>query len=1262
MRVFDVEAEHIKRLEPRQLVRLLRQLLYLEAERHGIPRSATNVPLQICVPDGGEDGRIQWKDGPERTDFVPNRFTVFQSKAQKLTPAQCAKEIAPEGVVKPQVTEVLDAGGAYILFCCHPYNRRLIKSRTDRIRDALKNACRDDWDTVDVEFWDGNKIASWVNSFFPAQVYVFECNRIALELGVRTWQEWASHHDFQTEYVSNPRLNDYIVAIRTICQDENRKPLRVTGLSGLGKTRLALEAFRPIGDDGQYRDNVLHHRVVYMDAALLENPAVAGLLNQLVKLKKSGILVVDNCESVLDRQLVKELGYRGGERISLVTLDFEPDEGGPAYPIVLKPEDCEGVVKGIVSELFPGIGGPETSRIEELAQGFASMAVLIGQQMTDAVEDIGRVSDEEIINRLVKGRGQPDRAAVTVVTTCSLFEYFEFSDETTTDHVTFMAGRIAGVDANEFFAVCKRMLRRGILQRRGQFARICPIPLALTLAANWIDERPRGPLVELIATLKEQRLFEPFCNQVTRLSFSKNADQLVASLIGPDGPFGNPEALLTEEGSRLFRALVEVNPQITTETLWRVLKDKSRAGLLDVSGEVRRNLVWSLEKLCWWSDTFPRAARMMLALAAAENETWNNNASGEFLRLFHVALPGTEADLASRLDVVKEALKSDDPEEHKLGVKALGSALETQSFSRSCGPETQGSRAPRRDYNPTGKETREYLARCIELLVAEIIRPGPDVDFVLAELAGEMRGLLGCGMIDEIEAAIQAIVGARGKYWPEGLVAIRNYLDYDAKDGLPEWIPRVARLEKMLLPESIEERLRLRVSIPDWRDRKTEGGDYVSVAAEEAEKLAEELSQDTSWYSHIGVLLKGEQRQTRSFGRKLGELVETPQLFVDTCLEQLRTIPAEEAAPEVVGAFLAGVEDTDFVATTLDRILTDEALVAFSVRIIGCLDVTEPHFKRLASVIGNSRVPITDFEVFSYGRALDKIGAGLVSEFCDKLAACSVEGARCALHVLYMYCHRDETRFNACSTSFRKLIMVDNLLPMTRRESMLSHYWEASSVKLLTREEPDTELAKYLVQTIVDIACEDPGGGSLSTGSAKGVLRVILKDYFAECWPIVGNALVQRRPCFVLGHLLGMGSEKDEDPKDAILDELPVEALLEWCEETQPARPRAIADIVPIFATVEEPTWHPLAKGLIDRFGHEPGVLDSLSANMFSFFSAGSRAPYYGRRIELLKQLLDHGEAKVRTWAEAEIKRHEREQAEAIQRTEEWKWGIIDRS
>lgn len=119
---------------------------------------------------------------------------------------------------------------------------------------------------------------------------------------------------------------------------------------------------------------------------------------------------------------------------------------------------------------------------------------------------------------------------------------------------------------------------------------------------------------------------EALCDQISKLHYVHEARKLTEELCGDSAPFGQAEVLNSEKGSRLFRSLVEVNPQATVEALDHAFGDYTKGQLLEV-GPGRRNLIWALEKLCFWEETFPIASRIMLSFAVSENETWGNNAT-----------------------------------------------------------------------------------------------------------------------------------------------------------------------------------------------------------------------------------------------------------------------------------------------------------------------------------------------------------------------------------------------------------------------------------------------------------------------------------------------------------------------------------------------------------------------------------------------------------------------------------------------------------
>ena len=63
----------------------------------------------MTAADGGEDARIEWRDGPERTGFLPRRFCQFQLKTGDVFPKKAGDEVlARENKLKPMVREALE--------------------------------------------------------------------------------------------------------------------------------------------------------------------------------------------------------------------------------------------------------------------------------------------------------------------------------------------------------------------------------------------------------------------------------------------------------------------------------------------------------------------------------------------------------------------------------------------------------------------------------------------------------------------------------------------------------------------------------------------------------------------------------------------------------------------------------------------------------------------------------------------------------------------------------------------------------------------------------------------------------------------------------------------------------------------------------------------------------------------------------------------------------------------------------------------------
>ena len=101
-RPFEVTGKHIAALSPRKLMLLTRRLLDAEALSGDLPMEGIHVAAVITAPDGGEDARIEWQGGPDRTRFLPNRVSQYQLKAGEISSAVAGADVlTTAGAVAP---------------------------------------------------------------------------------------------------------------------------------------------------------------------------------------------------------------------------------------------------------------------------------------------------------------------------------------------------------------------------------------------------------------------------------------------------------------------------------------------------------------------------------------------------------------------------------------------------------------------------------------------------------------------------------------------------------------------------------------------------------------------------------------------------------------------------------------------------------------------------------------------------------------------------------------------------------------------------------------------------------------------------------------------------------------------------------------------------------------------------------------------------------------------------------------------------------
>jgi len=1260
---FEVTIDHLSDLGPEQLVELLNRLLHAEARRNGIARAGVHVPVKITVPDEGEDGRIQWEKGPDRTDYLPTRICLFQCKATDMPPSKCRKEIrASDGSLKRAVRDVLSSGGTYIMFCNRAYNGRQISQRIEAISQVVAEANGGSNRPTNVDFYDGNKVRDWVNGHPAVALWVLEKAGRPLA-GFRTWRNWSGDEQMASyRFIESEHGSTVATELRAHLAYP-RRTARLVGLSGLGKTRLAFEAFRPPDAGEDPACQATSFSLVYANAECFAE----RLIDTLTVLRDEGVdalVIVDDCDALLHRRLA-EIVRHTDSRLSLLTLDYgTTDNAGEEHFVTLGPAP-ESVTAGILRQAYPNLPPHDVSKVVAFAQGFPQIATLLAKAYLGGAPDAGSLTDDSLLRRLLWGRSQEDPRAREAVRSCAMFRTLGF-DGRVSEQTAFVAHAIAKMPDQEFRGYVHDFMKRGLIQRRGDFIQVQPRPLALRLAA---EKWEQVLVAEAIALFKRDMpggLMAALCDQLAKLDFLQRGQEVVQQVLGSSGPLGQAEFLNTERGSRCFNSLVETNPEAAMATLERAFGGWSTEKLMAVSPG-RRNLVWALEKLCFRPETFPRAARMLLSFAAAENETWDNNATGQFVSLYQIALSATTATPEDKLLIIDEALASGEWKKIGIAVKALGRGLQTRHFSRTGGAENQGSGPSLRDWHPENyKQVRNYLSHCLSLLCQIASGHGELADLAREMISKHSRGLIDVGLVEELASAIDKISAVHGAYWPKVVEDLVFWLNSPQAKEDVQYTARVQTLLQRLIPPELGGRLRFFVSeLPQcmWRDDPAlEIG--ANWAQPHIDSLVRELAQTPDeLYRHLPSLLRGEQRQAWRFGAQLALAYQSPREFVDHSIAVLVSIPRDEANPSLLGGFLSGLENTNrpLVDEALDRIAQLPELRHYLPYLTSSLTINDSDLLRLIEALESGHLPPENLRYLAHGSVLKHLDPPSVLPLIEALAARGGGSAWAALEIAAMYFYDNKARFEALEPQMERIILNTGLMKVKTQGDLDLYHFEETAIRLLTGEPPRPAIAEHLTREILDLCGSERLLSSVKE-TAKKLTSVLLEHYIELVWPLISSAIENVVPesRSRLENLFGERFLEDKEKPGPIFG-LPYALLLSWCRNKPAVGPRFLARYVPLLQIAPDgkKTWSELVQALLAEFGQNDQVLRALTSNIWTFITWGSAAPYYEQYVEPLKSLLNHRHSAVRDWARAVLAAINQDMEGARRRAEEREWGIF---
>ena len=906
---FDVTDEDVSRLKPPEFSVLVGKLLVAEALQSNLPLDGIHVASSVNSADGGEDARIEWRGGPPRTRFLPNRFCQFQLKTGDIDPKEAGEEVLTQkNKLKPMVRKALEKGASYIMLCSRPYTRKLIDRREDSIRKSLETHGLKD---PSVWFRDSGQIASWVNYHPSVAIWLLRKMRPGLiDSSFGDWKHWSGRPEHSdSPWIDDPRLPGFREKLRAIVEIP-KGVARVVGPSGAGKSRLVLEALAPTETE-RISGVKLSDLVLYAIESEIGSHKIKEYAWNLANFRKRVVLVVDDCSEETRTDLTN-IAKHSDSGLSLVTIETgtRPDMPESENTLFVKAAEKE-LVEEIIKSEAPRISARDRERITNFAEGIISYALITAKSWHKG----GFIFSDEEEALVRKYIGHEGEDLDPVYETAKLISVF---GEVGTEAPGYEAQQVArlGIHAvRQDFQTCINKLKiRGVVASlAGGFVALTPGRVAVRLAElQWKEWSQSRREEVLVGTALSDELRIRAADRLALLNTGAVAGKIVRHILGRKTLWFPPENL--RRNLKLLYSFAQIDPQGVADLLEEILEILPASELQNET--ISHDLIEILRKIVFPEETFEVGATLLLKLARLGNE----GAGGLFASLFPVRLADTEAGWEKRLSLIGENINADDDTVLSVIVDALEEGTKTGPFSRMIageGPETHGSRPVLESWSPGTGEAWEYIKLCTESLVNLAKRRDGIGEEARDVLGRNLYGYIMNGMlVEEVERWLSE-VKEKHLYWPEALVALGNVLKYSAGE-LPG--PIEARVEKLmsdLEPRDLNARVRFFLRDMPYGHfyRKTmDEGTHLRIKKEKTEQLAEDLLAREGELEKLVPELCAEEQgmMTRLLGLGLAKKTRKPLYWKEAIMKAFELVnPPRERNRELLLGYMEGLGEKD---------------------------------------------------------------------------------------------------------------------------------------------------------------------------------------------------------------------------------------------------------------------------------------------------------------------------------------------------------------
>lgn len=627
----------------------------------------------------------------------------------------------------------------------------------------------------------------------------------------------------------------------------------------------------------------------------------------------------------------------------------------------------------------------------------------------------------------------------------------------------------------------------------------------------------------------------------------------------------------------------------------------------------------TLEKLSHFNETAEKACFLLYKLANSDVD-YQKEAKEAFSDLFYIALAETSISLTNRIEILNKIEESGISE---LLIDSYRKSLKATSF---IGKIRNANETFKRNYYlPNNREENQRYFKNSILKLKEFAISGNECSNYakkaffsqLSEQVYNGERILMLQSLNEIiskDGKIETeIRNALLKYISEG-----NYLGEEANKLINEI------LEKFK-PQNIEEELQAIVIEAPWIYSKKEQGFNENLSALKAGELATKYCTDgTDWSDNLKILLQGEQRQTFYFAQKIGEFYKDKDKneLLGKLFELYKEIPIEQQNSLFVNGLVNGVNDDEFTRTLISKMLSNESTERQGIIQIRFLNPIK--FEDIEQVKDLLRQKPEYFKDLQYL----KLKSLTKEEFVSTIDWIKEVNYSFVVEMLYEITRSEIDNYDKESwNTFRELI--DDVL---YQKDILKHsnfYNSSYHIEVLfiisINENPSDVNIKFLVHEILNEYCDF---NSRNNSLLDRLTFYLLEEYWDISWKYFGDFLTAKKGySFGLNYFLDRYNFNDEK-------------LYTWVKENPELNSPVAIKYMQFYNSDPEGniSWNPYALEIINNFGNNRLVLESLSSRLHSYsINTYSAENLYKQRKKLVEQLLNNKFPEVSEFAKFEI-------------------------